>query len=644
MNYKKIASVALGVVLATGMLIAFDPLNQCNVRAVENNNAQVGLNEDGSIWINHVNFPDPVFYKTLNTKTYDPDSDYIITAEDLANIRELKFEDSSISNLEGIQFFPNLKEIVINCGDAKEYKISGSKSLEVIKITSCGKLENIDISDNPNLEICVFQNTALKDIDVSKADKLISFTADNCSNLESVTLTDKKDLSSFQLLNCPELDTVTVENNENLSAVTLQNLPKLKSFKAADCPSMFMLKVSKCPLLKNTIDISDNPQLISTYKKPYDLQLKEEDGEEVELYITDVGTKEPILTNNLTLPRGFVLNTVKPTPTPTPKPTATPTSKPTPTTKVTATPTPSAKPTSTTAKPTSTTAKPSVTSAANPTLKVTATPTAGANAKPTGSANNSSNTTEKSKKDIMDFVKRIYIFVLDREPEEEGAAFWSEELWSFRRTGAEVAQGFIFSPEFEARNTSDKDFVTILYKTFFDRDPEEEGFNYWMNELATGSKDRVTVANGFIYSQEWADTCAKYGIRSGGDIKPTGTIAPTDLTYAFVERMYTTALGRGYDESGKQYWASALANFEITGEQVGASFFLSDEMINYKLNDKEYVSRLYKTFMDRDADDEGLNYWLGVLSEGKQRSDVVMGFTRSPEFTEKCVEARILPY
>lgn len=76
----------------------------------------------------------------------------------------------------------------------------------------------------------------------------------------------------------------------------------------------------------------------------------------------------------------------------------------------------------------------------------------------------------------------------------------------------------------------------------------------------------------------------------------------------------------------------------------GAAFFLSDEMTNYKLDDKEYLNRLYKTFMDREADADGMNYWLGVLASGTARSDVVLGFTRSPEFTEKCVEARILPY
>ena len=156
--------------------------------------------------------------------------------------------------------------------------------------------------------------------------------------------------------------------------------------------------------------------------------------------------------------------------------------------------------------------------------------------------------------------------------------------------------------------------------------------------------DRVTVANGFIYSQEWADTCASYGIRSGGDLKPAGKIAPTDLTYAFVERMFTTCLGRGYDEEGKQYWAGELANFNVTGEVCGASFFLSDEMVGYNLSDKDYLGRLYATFMNREPDADGEAYWLGVMASGASRADVVFGFTRSPEFTEKCVEARILPY
>ena len=168
--------------------------------------------------------------------------------------------------------------------------------------------------------------------------------------------------------------------------------------------------------------------------------------------------------------------------------------------------------------------------------------------------------------------------------------------------------------------------------------------NYWISQLKSGAMTREDVANGFIYSQEWADTCASYGIRSGGDLKPSGKIEPTDLTYAFVERMYTTALGRGYDEEGKQYWASELANFNVTGEHIGLAFFLSDEMNGYNLSSTEFTTRLYRTFMGREADEDGLAYWVSVLDGGTPRQDVVMGFTHSEEFIGKCIEARINPF
>ena len=297
-------------------------------------------------------------------------------------------------------------------------------------------------------------------------------------------------------------------------------------------------------------------------------------------------------------------------------------------------------------------ATPTPTPTAAPTKAPTATakPTekpAAPTAKPAGVTTTTPAPTEVSadkKSQTLAFVERLYTCVLDREPEADGAAYWSDELYGFRRSGAEVAQGFIFSEEFENRKTSNELFVSILYKTFFNRDPDEDGMNYWLSQLSAGTMDRVTVANGFIYSQEWADTCASYGIRSGGDLKPTGKIAPTDLTYAFVERMYTTALGRSYDEEGKQYWAGELANFNVTGEFVGAAFFLSEEMNGYGLSNEEYLGRLYATFMNREPDLDGQDYWLTVMASGTPRAEVVFGFTRSAEFTEKCIEARILPY
>ena len=283
------------------------------------------------------------------------------------------------------------------------------------------------------------------------------------------------------------------------------------------------------------------------------------------------------------------------------------------------------------------TTKPINTPTANPTTKPTLAPTGIPT--PTGMPT----IEDDSKLEIMSFISRLYEFVLNRKAEQGGLDYWTEELYSFRQSGAEVAQGFIFSDEFIGRRTTNEEFVTILYKTFFGREPDAVGFNYWVETLNNGSNDRFAVANGFIYSQEWANTCAEYGIRSGGTTKPSVTINPTDSTYSFVERMYTTAMNRQSDPDGKKYWSTELANFKCTGESVGVSFFLSEEMVSLNLSDEEFVTRLYRTFMDREPEKDGYNYWVKFLKNGNSRKDAVYGFTRSEEFVEKCIEARILP-
>ena len=245
---------------------------------------------------------------------------------------------------------------------------------------------------------------------------------------------------------------------------------------------------------------------------------------------------------------------------------------------------------------------------------------------------------------IGSFVERNYEFILGREGDTEGIAYWTSELKNFNITGAVAARQFVNSPEFTNKAATDEEYIIILYKTFFDRDPDQTGLDYWKKVLKDNPSSRNQVAEGFINSQEWADTCASYGIRSGIDIKPSNPIEPSDAIEAFVERMYSTALKRESDPTGKAFWADKVANFECTGETIGLEFFISSEMEKNGLDNEEFVIRLYKTFMDRDPDSDGLKYWVNRLDTGDTRKSVVLGFTRSQEFVQKCIDARILPY
>jgi len=85
--------------------------------------------------------------------------------------------------------------------------------------------------------------------------------------------------------------------------------------------------------------------------------------------------------------------------------------------------------------------------------------------------------------DVRRFVTRFYQQCLSREPDSSGLNGWSNALLNGTLTGADVAFSFIFSDEFINRYTTNEDFVTILYRAFFNREPDSAGYSGWLNAL-----------------------------------------------------------------------------------------------------------------------------------------------------------------
>ena len=112
---------------------------------------------------------------------------------------------------------------------------------------------------------------------------------------------------------------------------------------------------------------------------------------------------------------------------------------------------------------------------------------------------------------VVAFVARFYRQCLAREPEPEGLDNWVASLSNGSRCGGDVANGFIFSQEFIDRNTSNEEFVTILYRAFLEREPDTAGYNGWVNYLYSGAS-RQEVLNGFVFSQEFENISTSYGI------------------------------------------------------------------------------------------------------------------------------------
>lgn len=230
------------------------------------------------------------------------------------------------------------------------------------------------------------------------------------------------------------------------------------------------------------------------------------------------------------------------------------------------------------------------------------------------------------------YVTRLYRLCLGREPEPAGFKDWTDRMCNGGTTGAEAARGFFFSDEFQNRNYSDEEYVELLYNVMMNRGSDYDGKMDWVYKLNNGV-GRMGVFKGFADSAEFDSICKSYGIKRG-TIEVEGRDRNPGLT-TFVSRMYTKALGRDYDTYGLNDWCNRICDKKWTiMDMATTGFFSSPEFLNKRLTNGEYVKVLYRTFFDREYDQDGYVYWLRKLNDGTSRTEVLRGFADSKEFAE----------
>ncbi|NCC08519.1 MAG: DUF4214 domain-containing protein [Clostridia bacterium] len=125
-------------------------------------------------------------------------------------------------------------------------------------------------------------------------------------------------------------------------------------------------------------------------------------------------------------------------------------------------------------------------------------------------------------------------------------------------------------------------------------------------------------------------------VKTSNGLSAACTVTVDGDVEAFVERLYTVALGRKSDALGKASWVNGLKNGTMTGAHVARGCLLSDEMKSRNLSDTDFVNILYKVFLDRAPDAQGFNNWLDCLQNGLSREYVVAGCANSDEFKMLC--------
>ena len=305
----------------------------------------------------------------------------------------------------------------------------------------------------------------------------------------------------------------------------------------------------------------------------------------------------------------WMIQVVEKQPTPTPSPAPTPTPSPSPSPAPTPTPSPAPSP------------SPAPTPGPNPTPSPSPAPSPAPSPSPAP---------DRPESDpVRNFVSRMYTVALGRAAEEAGLNDWTSRLLNHEVDGAGIADGFIMSDEFKNKNVPDRDYVDILYRTFFDREADEGGRTTWMEALAAGSA-RAYVLAGFVNSVEFDNLCAEYGI-ARGEMRENGEPINPGIR-RFVERCYLKVLGREGEKAGVDDWIGWIVRGEQTPESAAKLFFFSDEYLNKHTSDEKFVETLYQTFMDRASDPVGKADWMGHLAGGMSREEVLEGFSRSVEF------------
>lgn len=113
--------------------------------------------------------------------------------------------------------------------------------------------------------------------------------------------------------------------------------------------------------------------------------------------------------------------------------------------------------------------------------------------------------------DATGFIARLYTKMLGRKFDEDGLEYWCKAYLTGEKSIEVIAaDGFLHSEELKNMNLSNEEFVTRMYETFLNREPEEAGLNDWVGRLERGEETRDSLVYGFTNSREFGGLKAEY--------------------------------------------------------------------------------------------------------------------------------------
>jgi hypothetical protein len=257
---------------------------------------------------------------------------------------------------------------------------------------------------------------------------------------------------------------------------------------------------------------------------------------------------------------------------------------------------------------------------------------------------------------------------------------------SLTQINTQTEADFVAAPMNESSNPLDTPeyFVRQQYLDILGREPDEDGFNYWSNQiLACGADEtckrtqRITIAAAFFIEQEAQQTASFiYGMYAASVGRAPGfaeyrsdrgqVIGGTNLaaakrsfsenfvqrpefvsryqnaqtSEAFVDALLNSARSSGADLTSERLNLIGIYQSSNVQTQSRASVLRAvadNASLQQSFYNRAFVLTEYFAYLRRDVDQSGYDFWVNVLNNGDPNNyrGMVCSFTTSTEYQKR---------
>lgn len=154
-------------------------------------------------------------FATYCIANFDDNNDGAISPNEAQNVTKIDCRNKNISSLEGLEYFPNLQEL----------------------ICSYNLLTELDCSQNSHLNKIDCSNNKLTTLDLSKNTECVNISAYECPKLRKVLLNE----------NLNSIEKLSLSNCINLSVINIpQGINKIGDFSFAGCINLESVNIPEC--------------------------------------------------------------------------------------------------------------------------------------------------------------------------------------------------------------------------------------------------------------------------------------------------------------------------------------------------------------------------------------------------------------